>query len=280
MDAAKLVAAVVLVAGVGSRPSQESIPLSLIADYLVVVKGAIAGVSELNLVVDTGTARTVIDSRLATRLALAMKKDLAEVFGATVNSERATVESVAFGTVRAGRLAVLVADLAAQERRFGVRIDALIGVDVLQSACLTIDYASRRLEADCKVPLPLTASFTPLLPVVEVTIDGRPYRLIADTGSDAIAIFRTSIPADTRPVLEDKVIAGYLTGTMELTRFTPNRFLVGGHSIGTPPVFVIDADGRSLGYDGVLGTRWLTASRLRFDVARGVMSWVGLPRRP
>ena len=278
MDAAKLVAAVVLVAWVGPAPSRKPIPFSLLAEHLVVVKGEIDGAPDLNLVVDTGTARTVIDTRLAKRLALSMKKDAAEVFGATVNSHRVTIESVAFGTVRAVGLEVLVADLRAQEHRFGVRIDALVGVDVLRSACLTIDYASRRLEAGCKGALPLTTSFTSSLPIVEVVIDGRPYRLIADTGSDAIAIFRTSIPADARVVSEGSVTAGHLTGKMELTRFTPKQVLVGGHSIGMPPVFIIDTDGHSLGYDGVLGTRWLTASQLRFDLAKGVMSWVGLSR--
>lgn len=279
MDPAKLAATVAIVVGFGHRPFQEPIPFSLLADYLIVAKGEIGGISELNLVVDTGTARTVIDGRLATRLGVAMKKDQAEVFGATVDSQRATIESLAIGSIRAVGLEVLVADLRLHEHRFGARIDALLGVDVLRSTCLTIDYAARRLETHCKGPLPMTTAFTPFLPVVDVTVDGRPYRLIADTGSDAIAIFRTSIPADARLVPTDRVTASHLTGTMELTRFTPTRFLVGSHSIGTPPVFIIDTDGRWLGYDGVLGTRWLTASRLRFDLTKGVMSWVGLPRR-
>lgn len=278
MDAAKLVSAIALVAWVEPGLSQQPIPFSLLADHLIVVQGEIGGVSELNLVIDTGTARTVIDTRLVTRLALAAKRDAAEVFGATVESQRVRIGTVAFGTIRAVDLEVLVADLREQERRFGVRIDALVGVDVLRSTCLTIDYASRRMETDCKVPLPLTVSFTPFLPVVDVTIDGQPYRLIADTGSDAIAIFRTSIPPTARVVPKDRVTAGHLAGTMELTRFMPNGVQVGGHSIGTPPVFIIDTDGRSLGYDGVLGTRWLTASRLRLDLAKGVISWVGLPR--
>ena len=279
MDAAKFVTVVTLAAVCGVGAARESIPFLLLADHLVVVKGDIGGRSDLNLVVDTGTARTVIDVRVAAQSGLTRTRGTAEVFGQTIPTERLTVSSLAFGPVRTTNVDVLVADLAALERRFGVRLDALLGVDVLRASCLTIDYGARRLAADCTSPLPLTASFTPFLPVIDVSIDGHRYRLIADTGSEAIAVFRTSIPAAAPVVTDGKVTATHLTGTVDLARFTPKRFLVGTHSIGTPPVFVIDTDGRALGYDGVLGTRWLTASKLSFDWSKGLVSWVDLPRK-
>jgi hypothetical protein len=73
--------------------------------------------------------------------------------------------------------------------------------------------------------------------------------------------------------VDGKVSAGHLTGAVELTRFTSRAVRVAGHCIGQPPVFILDADHRALGYDGVLGTRWLTASKLQFDMINGRVLW-------
>ena len=261
--------AVVLV----QEPTREPVPFSLVGRHLVVVTGEIAGVTGLNMVVDTGTARTVIDERVAARLSLHRYPGGLEVFGTRVASDRVVLDSLAFGPVRARGLEALVADLDGQRKRFGVRIDVLLGVDVLRGTCVTIDYASRRIAVDCTTPLPLRAPFRPPMPVVEVSIDGHRYRLITDTGSEAIAIFRSSIPAGAQIVVDGKVSAAHLTGAVELTRFTSRAFRVAGHCIGQPPVFILDGDHRTLGYDGVLGARWLTASKLQFDMVNGVVLW-------
>jgi hypothetical protein len=261
--------AVVLVQG----PSREPVPFSLVGNHLVVVTGEIGGIAGLNMVVDTGTARTVIDERVAARLNLHRHPGGLEVFGTRVASDRVVLDTLAFGPIHARGLEALVADLDGQRKRFGVRIDALLGVDVLRGTCVAIDYASRRLAADCTTPLPLRAPFRPPLPVVEVSVDGHAYRLIADTGSEAIAIFRSSIPANARIVVDGKVSAGHLTGAVELTRFTSRATKVAGHCIGQPPVFILDDNHRALGYDGVLGARWLTASKVQFDMINGLVLW-------
>jgi hypothetical protein len=123
------------------------VPFSLVGNYLVVVTGEIGGITGLNMVVDTGTARTVIDERVAARLDLRRHPDGLEVFGTRVASDRVVLDTLAFGPISARGLEALVADLEGQRKRFGVRIDALLGVDVLRGTCLTIDYASRRLAA-------------------------------------------------------------------------------------------------------------------------------------
>lgn len=249
------------------------LPFELVSNYLVAVRGGVGSLEDLTLVVDTGTARTVVDTRLAARLATARRPDVMEVFGAFTASERTVVPAVSFAGVRAEHVEVLVADLQPLEVRFGSRIDALLGVGVLSGRCLTIDYGRRRLAVDCTGPLAARASFTPPMPVIEVSIDGHAFRLVADSGSEIIAIYQSAIPPRFALTPEGSVAGAHATGGIALTRFTSRHVLAGGYSLGSPPVFVIPGEQRIAGYDGVIGTRWLTDGQVRLDFGRGTVSW-------
>lgn len=252
----------------------RAIPFDYVSNHLIVVRGSIGPVTAATLVVDTGTWRTVVDARTAAQLGSGRRPDVLEVFGRLSATERMVAPPlISFGSVRLESVEVLVTDLRPQEQRFGRRIDALLGMDVFLERCLTIGYAARQLAMECAGPLPRRARFTPPLPIVDVLIDGHPYRLIADTGSEIIAVFRTAMPANA-PVKGDvRVSASHLHDTIELKRFAPRAVRVGNHPIGAPPVFIIENEQRIEGYDGVLGTRWLSDRQVRFDMRRGALSW-------
>jgi hypothetical protein len=108
---------------------------------------------------------------------------------------------------------------------------------------------------------------------VEVLIEGHPFRLIADSGSEVIAIYRAALPAGFPLTPESTASAAHLAGVLELTRYSSRRVLVGGRFIGSPPIFVIPGERRIEGYDGVVGTRWLTDGQVRLDFKTGTLSW-------
>jgi hypothetical protein len=51
-------------------PGQTSIPIKVKDGYLVVAKGSIGSLDNLTFIVDTGTSRTLMDSRIAKQLQL------------------------------------------------------------------------------------------------------------------------------------------------------------------------------------------------------------------
>ena len=259
-----------------ARTQAPPIPFELIANHLVVVSGDLGSMAGLTMVVDTGTTRTLVDERIARRLPAEPQPDVLHTFGRSSGTARVSAPPIAVGSMRSAPLDVLVADLGFLDERVGRRVDALLGVDVFRDRCLTIDYAARRLDLDCQGPLARRADFTPPLPIVHVTIDGHPYRLIADSGSEVVAVFQTSLPPGVTPLPDDAASATHLTGGMQLGRFASRAVLVGGHSIGAPPIFVVPVEQRVEGYDGVLGTRWLTDRQVRIDLSRGILSWTPL----
>ena len=75
------------------------------------------------------------------------------------------------------------------------------------------------------------------------------------------------------PLADATASATHLTGGMQLGRFASRAVLVAGHSIGAAPIFVVPIEQRVEGYDGVLGTRWLTDRQVRIDLSRGTLNW-------
>ena len=227
----------------------------------------------MKFAIDTGTARTVIDSRVARALALPRSRLSLEAFGTRAEADAVTLHTLSIGSISVKRLQVLVQDLEAQQQRFGLRLDGLVGVDVLRGQCVTIDYHAKRLAVGCHTGWRQQTSFTPPLPLVEIRIDGNPYRLIADTGSEAIVLFAESVPPGVTITPDLEVEGRDLLGIRLLKRFTPRSFLVGRYAIGPPPVFLMSGSCARCGYDGVLGTRWLPGEKVYFDFRDGHMGW-------
>jgi hypothetical protein len=62
-----------------------------------------------------------------------------------VDAEQAVLPSVRIGTLRAEFLTVLIRDLGFLQKDLGIRIDGVIGLDVLSLSNFSIDYTIRRI---------------------------------------------------------------------------------------------------------------------------------------
>jgi hypothetical protein len=260
--------------GPGPRASAPAtIPFELVAGYLIVVKGEIDGLSA-RLVIDTGTERTIIDSRIADALRLPRVRATMMVFGERFTTEMVAVRSLRLAGTAVGELQVLTEDLSSLQRLKGIWPDAVVGTDALGRRCLTIDYASRTMTFACGGVWRSRATFDPrsTVAVVETAIDDAVYRLIVDTGSEAIVVYEGAIPAGQVIKVDGTWEGTTIRGTRPLKRFRSTRFAAGGHPVGRPPVFIMPGGAGTCEVDGVLGTRWL-GPRVHLDLGRGILGW-------
>ena len=261
--------------GAAEAQDPDVVPFRLVNGFLVVSYGAIDDLAPASLIIDTGTARTVIHAGVADGLAGPRSRRPMRVFGNEAAAESVLLPSLRIGPVEKRNLDVLVADLQPQERQFGFTPDALVGLDVLGDRCITIDYRDERITFACggdwsrTVPLDARTAY----PLVGAIINGVRFSLMVDSGSEAIVLFEGAIPPDMRFDVDAEVDATHLTGTIRLKRFSAERFTLGAHDAGRPPVFIMSGQGQGLGYDGVLGTRWVPGGRVHLDFQRRLLAW-------
>ena len=141
--------------------SPNKVPFKLYRGYVIVVRGSIGGLKNLNFLVDTGAVPSVVDARIAQKLHLRGQPGRVDVPTKTLATERVTVPDVEVGPSHVGELPVIVQDLSFAEEALGTRVDAMIGFDVLGQSPFTIDYESRELVFG---PVDPSFSTVPILP--------------------------------------------------------------------------------------------------------------------
>ena len=98
-------------------------------------KGSIGHLNGLNLLIDTGTIPSVVDTRIARKLQLQTASTHLS-FGQQV-SIRALLDGLSIGALQSGPVPAGVSDLSYLRR---VRVDAIVGLDVLARRSFSIDY--------------------------------------------------------------------------------------------------------------------------------------------
>jgi predicted aspartyl protease len=111
---------------------------------------------------------------------------------------------------------------------------------------------------------------------VRVTAAGQPMRLLVDTGSRDLVLFKSRMPAAFLPLpwKGDKVVE-HASGSARLLRYDLRDVSLGDAHWDTLPGFVLDAStaGYPPGIDGVLGVLALGGTRVHFDFQRGELGW-------
>jgi hypothetical protein len=255
------------------RPA--GVPFDLVQQHLIVVKGSVGGVSNLNLLIDTGAIPSVIDRRIARKLHVIASPSRLVAFGQSASVSTSTPLRLQIGSRDVGEVAASIGDLSYLD---GMRIDAIVGLDVLARSSFQVDYQSRRLSfapdgsLSAVVPLEIVWPFI----AVRLSVAGHLMRLLVDTGSRDVVLFKSRLPAEFLPLpwKGDKVIR-HAAGSERLLRFERGPATLGGERWDKLPTYVLDAstEGYPPGIDGVLGVLALGAGRVRFDFERGELAW-------
>jgi hypothetical protein len=178
-----------------SASSRGITPFELFDDGSMVVSVTIGGTGPYRFVVDTGSSRTVISTRLwqTLRLPVMAQTLLVTPAGRDV-AYVVRMDGVAISGGPAGNLRAAV--LPDNRDVAGQPVDGLIGQDLLATAIYTIDYLERTVVwhgpddplPGLRLPL-LIRDNRVLVSLAQHDGDPSPLRLIPDSGSDGLVFF-------------------------------------------------------------------------------------------
>jgi hypothetical protein len=181
---------------------------------------------------------------------------------------------------------VVVVDLSPIEARLGVRLDAIIGLDVLGKQDFTIDYQEERMRfgapnaADEPVPFELRYQAGAPYVVVPCQINSNVMSFLLDTGSDSLTLFRSKSKAEAPGF--GKIRSGETVdaeGTHRTLRAELPTFRFGTREwTGAAATVLTSMDAAAQrDFDGLLGPTSLGITRIGFDFAHNTL-FVGFKR--
>jgi predicted aspartyl protease len=269
--------AAVLVCGqsLQSAGTIAEVPFQLYQRHLVVTKGSIGPLNGLDLLIDTGTIPSVVDRRIARKLRLQTEPSRLVAFGQQAAIQSATIDGFKIGTLQSGPVPAAVGDLSYLG---GVQVAAIVGLDVLARRNFSIDYRTHMLsfapggQEQSVAPLELAWPFL----TARMTIGGQQVRLLVDTGSADLVLFKARMPAalSNPPWKGDKTVQ-YAAGAARLLKLELRQAGLGPDTWNKLTAWSLDREtaGYPPGIDGVLGVTALACQRVRFDFEKGEFGW-------
>jgi predicted aspartyl protease len=258
-------------------PGHREILFQKYRDYLIVVQGSLGDTQRLNFIIDTGTDRTVIDSRVAQKLHIVGVVGRLAVHDQVVEVQQAVLPSLKIGALRATFLPVLIRDLVFLQKGLGIRIDAVIGLDVLSLSNFSIDYTTKRIVFGAAPVSSLSVPFQSAPPwlTVRMEVDGVSIHLLLDTAASGVLLFQSRI-RDRLPQLTSlgERMSSNMGGDFRLQRVLLATTNFGETDFGQQNAFVVeDQEDESREFDGLLGPSGLGLKQIAFDFQRRTLSW-------
>lgn len=256
--------------------SAEEVPFRLYRGYTIVVQGSIAGHPNLNFIIDTGAVPSVVDEGLVRVLHLAKDAERLWVFSEDLQTRRAVMPQIRLGPIQVESLPVLIADLSSIGRALGTRIDAMVGLDVLGQTNFSIDYELKRVvfgpvsETHPAVAFEDGGGFV----VVRLLVNGKPFRMLLDTGANDLVLFENRIRRELQPItiLSTKTVTN-LGGEVLLKKACFSKVSLGSIDLKDQQASLMATTFQdSTGLDGLLGVSVLGVKRIEFDFDRRLLS--------
>ena len=179
-------------------PVKGMVRFDLYRGYLMVAKGSAGPLKGLNFLLDTGTSTTLLDPRIARKLHVEGAPEEVNImfFKGGVQAIHAHAPSIELGPIRQNHVPVLVEDLSIFDSSLPVRIDAVIGLDVLGCSRFEVNYRHRRIYFGQlpHLPVSIPLSMEDGLALVNVEVNHATAHLVIDTGTPSMLIFASRIP--------------------------------------------------------------------------------------
>jgi len=255
------------------QPIEGTVKFDLYRGYLMVARGSAGPVKGLTFLLDTGASSSVLDPQLARRLHLQRLPASISVLGGSVQAEKSVAPSLNVGLMQRENVPVLIEDLSFLQKALPVRVDAIIGLDVLGQTAFVIDYATRQIHLG---PLPALPDAIPLhmaggLAILDAQVNNLPARLLLDTGASSLFLFARSTPGAISDVRVSAVQQSSNTiGDSERKQVKLHSLRLGTTEFAQEPAFLVP-DGSNGGhpFDGLISPAGLGVKRVAIDLARG-----------
>lgn len=248
------------------------IPFELYNENLVIVKARIGGLKDVKVLIDTGANPSLISKEVAKHLRIAGTEELLQTLNGTVHATSVVVPEIQLGPLHAESLRVIVQDFDGIERAIGVSLGGVFGLDVLARG-FAIDYQHRRLILGSAMPTKFVvrlASQAPF-PTVITVLDGQPVRLLLDSGTWEVLVFKNRMHNTAKLRTERTASVASIGGHTRLS-WTTAALTLGNAKLGTHTVAVAEVDADP-GFDGLLGFAKLGFRRVSFDFDNGLFGW-------
>ena len=264
----------------GARVPDE-IPFKLVRGFGIVARGEIGSESNLNFLFDTGAVPSVLSQRIASRIGIAGGKASLALMDRTLTAEYVTVNDVRFGWIRANALPMVVLDLEDLSHVLGIRIDAIVGLDLLDSQTFSIDYRHRLitpgLSGNTRHVLPVEIYVRGGAPywVLPVILGGQPFRVVLDTGADGLALFAGHAGRHVADTAIGPISNAKVTGEFATRALQPSLMVMGDATFQKQQaVEMVNPRATALPeIDGVLGPTAVGITRVEFDWEHMCLRW-------
>lgn len=254
-----------------------SVSFNLYRGYLIVAQGSAEPLKNLNFLLDTGSSSTILDSRVALQLHLEQQPASVVVLDGKVRAGKSQVPSLEFGPLRRHNFPVSIQDLSFLEKALSVRIDAVIGLDLLARSAFVVDYTSRAIHFGPTPRLPISVPLRVRegLATIDAEMNHAPVRLLVDTGASSLMIFETRMPSSLTGLQTGAIKRSTnLNGDFERKQVSLQTFRLGEAEFGPASAFVVhDRTDPGQDFDGLLSPPALGITKVSVDLDHGVLSF-------
>lgn len=270
--------------GLPAHGARATVRFDLYGGYLIVVRGSATGtaagsdrhLTDLNFLVDTGTSVPIFDAQVAQTLHLTSDAPTnIVILGGRARGANATLPALEVGPVQQSNLPIITTDLSFFRRMLPVRIDAIVGLNVVGQQPFVIDYQAQVIRFG---PLPSLAFSIPIkldggLATFDAEIDHAPVHLVFDTGVGSVVLFDPTIAdaSRTKPdfARDTKDVGNFTSQVKRLQtirlgdkRYRPKSALL----VSNPKQSQLD-------FDGLMSPPALGISQVSVDLKRGLLAF-------
>lgn len=260
------------------KMSSFQVPFQLHDEHLIVIKGRIGTLDHLNLIIDTGASWTILDSEVAQRAGLRRgETEMVNSYGGEVKVRKAVVPQLMLGGLTFQEVSVQVAELSFRGMARRIRIDGLIGLNMLRRTSLSIDFEKKIItfgevsHTDSRFP------FYGKLPIIPapVYIDGKRLTLLLDTGAKHMILYQSKAEGSIsmKQTGESQQIY-HLGKKATLKQVLLKEAAMGPSRWNEFPAYLLDVRCSESSPDGVLGVASLRLKELNLDFKDNLVSWL------
>jgi predicted aspartyl protease len=264
----------------GCLEQPGELPFELYADHLIIAKGTIGWIENVNIILDTGKNPTAISPEMAVRLNLRGNPESLISSNGKIEVQSVVLPWIEIGALHVSSRKAVVQDLSFMQRSLDISIVAIAGLDLLSTGSFMIDYRKRKIIFVSAKAARKTVRFETQRPFLTVrgNIAGHELRLLVDSGTPRLLLFGKRLKTSLRslePVFNDRnPLIFTATGTMRAAWYRAPDVSLGTQSIGPQTMLVADGDpDPRYKFDGLLGLAKTGFPKVWLDFENGVFGW-------